>query len=149
MNQYHLAQINIARAQAPMDSQLMEGFVDRLEEINAMADSSPGFIWRLQSEDGDATAIRAFDDPMMLINISVWDNIESLKHFVYKSLHVELIRDRDAWFNKIVDMHMALWWISAGHIPSIDEGKEKLVLLRANGPGKVAFTFVRSFQPDE
>ena len=147
MNQCHLAQINIARAQATMDSQLMKGFVDRLEEINALADCSPGFVWRLQSEDGDATSIRAFDDPMMIINISVWENIESLRHFVYKSLHVELIRDRDAWFEKFVEMHMALWWIPAGHIPSIEEGKEKLELLRTSGPGKAAFTFARSFAP--
>lgn len=148
MNQHHLAQINIAHAQASMDSQLMKGFVDRLEDINSLADNSPGFVWRLQSDDGDATAIRVFDDPMMLINMSVWENMESLRHFVYKSLHVELISDRDAWFDKIVEMHMTLWWIPAGHIPSIEEGKEKLELLRANGPGKAAFTFARSFEPE-
>ncbi len=81
-----------------MDSETMKGFVDRLDEINNLADNSPGFIWRLQTEEGDATSIKAFDDPSLIVNMSVWENIETLKKFVYKSLHVELIRDRDAWY---------------------------------------------------
>ena len=108
MNHYHLAQINIAQSKEPMDSRIMKGFVDRLDEINYLADQSPGFVWRLQTEEGDATAIQAFDNPLLIVNMSVWENIESLKKFVYKSLHVELIRDRDAWFNKISEMHQAL-----------------------------------------
>jgi hypothetical protein len=84
LSQYHLAQINIANAKASMESPVMSGFVKRLDEINALADSSPGFVWRLQTEDGDSTSIQAFDDPSLLINMSVWDNIESLKLFVYK-----------------------------------------------------------------
>lgn len=140
---YQLAQINIARARESMESDLMKGFVDRLDEINSLADGSPGFIWRLQSEDGDATSIQAFDDPLMIINISVWENVRSLKEFVYKSTHVELIQDRDAWFNKMLKVHQALWWIPSGHIPSIEEGKEKLDHLQKNGPSEIAFTFAK------
>ena len=130
MNETHLAQINVARAQAAMDTDLMSGFANRLDEINALADDASGFVWRLQTEDGDATSLQVFDDPLLLINMSVWTNVDALKHFVYKSLHVDLIRDRDAWFNKMLNAHQALWWIPAGHRPSIQEGKDKLLHLQ-------------------
>jgi hypothetical protein len=143
-----LAQINIAQAQDAMDSETMQGFVDRLDEINSIADNAPGFIWRLQSEEGDATAIRAFDNPLLLINMSVWEHIESLKTFVYKTFHVELIQDRDAWFGKMLQAHQALWWVPAGHIPTIEEGKQKLDSLQRHGPGKTAFTFAKPQEPD-
>lgn len=96
MAKYQLAQINIAKARDAMDSETMQGFVDRLDEINALADKSTGFVWRLQTEDGDATSIQAFEDPTLIVNMSVWENIDSLRNFVYKSIHVELVRDRDA-----------------------------------------------------
>ncbi len=145
MHNYHLAQINIAQARDSMESETMRGFVERLDEINALADRSPGFVWRLQAEEGDATSIRVFDDPMLIVNMSVWEDIESLKNYVYKSNHVELIRDRDAWFNKITRAHQALWWIPAGHIPSVQEGKEKLDLIHEHGPTENAFTFAKPF----
>ena len=148
MDGYHLAQINIAQARAEMDTEEMSGFVARLEEINALADMSPGFIWRLQSEGGDATAIRVFDDPLLLVNMSVWRDIDSLKNYVYRSAHVDLIRDRDAWFHKIPIAHQALWWIPAGHIPSVEEGKEKLDHLETHGPSATAFTFAKPFPLD-
>ncbi len=148
MAEFHLAQINIAQAQDAMESKTMQGFVDRLDEINALADSARGFIWRLQDEQGDATSIRAFDDPELLVNMSVWKDLGSLKNYVYKSLHVELIRDRDAWFNKMLKAHQALWWIPAGHIPSIEEGKEKLDYLQKHGVSKTAFTFSKPFDCD-
>jgi len=143
---YQIAQINIAQAQDSMDSETMKGFVERLDEINALADKSEGFVWRLETEEGDATAIQAFDDPLMIVNMSVWEDIESLKNYVYKSMHVELIRDRDAWFNKITKIHQALWWIPKDHIPSVEEGKEKLNHLQQHGPGEGAFTFAKGFQ---
>lgn len=149
MTQYHIAQINIAQAKAPMDSETMKGFVDRLDEINALADKSPGFIWRLQTEAGDATAIQSFDNPLLIVNMSVWESLEALKNYVYKSDHVELIRDRSAWFNKMIDMHQALWWIPADHIPSVDEGKEKLDYLQKHGLSKTAFTFAKPFPGDD
>lgn len=145
MNHYHIAQINIAKAKAPMESEVMKGFVDRLDEINGLADMSPGFVWRLQTEDGDATSIQAFDDPMLIVNMSVWENIESLRQFVYKSTHVELIRDREAWFNKIASVHQALWWVAVGHVPDVNEGKEKLQILDSRGPCEESFTFAKNF----
>ena len=148
MDQYHLAQINIAHAKNKMDTDSMKGFVERLDEINALADKSEGFIWRLQGEEGNATTIKAFDDPLLLVNMSVWKNIESLKNYVYKSVHVELIRDRDAWFNKMINAHQALWWIQVGHIPSVAEGKKKLDYLHKHGISKTAFTFSKSFEHD-
>lgn len=147
---YQLAQINIARAVAEMDSEEMSGFVARLDEINGLADQAPGFVWRLQSEEGDATAIREFDDPLILVNMSVWQNVESLKDFVYKSMHVELIRDRDAWFSKMTSAHQALWWVPEGHQPTIEEGKAKLELLDQQGPSTQVFTFAKAFPaPDK
>lgn len=146
---FYLAQINIAQAKAEMESDTMHGFVSRLDEINAIADNAPGFVWRLQSEEGDATSIRVFDDPLLLVNMSVWENIESLRDFVYKSLHVELIRDREAWFDKIDSMHQVLWWVPAGHIPSTQEAQEKLATICTNGPSQAAFTFGKPFQKPE
>lgn len=143
---YHLAQLNIAKAQAEMDSELMSGFVSRLDEINALADLSAGFVWRLQSAEGDATSIRVFEDPLLLVNMSVWEDIESLKKYVYRSAHVELIQDRDAWFHKTQSAHQVLWWIPQGHTPSLEEGKERLEHLNLNGPTSKAFTFAKPFK---
>ena len=149
MKKYELAQINIANSRAERDSPIMKDFMDRLDEINALADTSPGFVWRLQTEEGDATSIQAFDDPLLLVNISVWEDIESLKVFVYKSNHVELIQDRDAWFKKTADAHQALWWIPRGHIPPVAEAKERLLHLQAHGPSEHAFTFAQPFEHRE
>jgi len=145
LSAYHLAQVNVAQAKADMDSDLMQGFVSRLDEINALAESAEGFIWRLKEDSGSATAIRVSDDPLLLINMSVWVNLESLKHYVYKSLHVELIKDRDAWFNKMGESHQALWWIPAGHIPSTVEAQKKLEYIRKRGSSAEAFTFAKPF----
>jgi hypothetical protein len=147
LKNHHLAQINIANSRGSPDNKIMKGFIDRLDEINGLADGSPGFIWRLQTEEGDATSIQAFDDPLLLVNVSVWEDIESLKNFVYKSIHVELIQDRDAWFNKMQESHQALWWVPEGHIPSVEEAKAKLEYLQDNGPSEIAFTFAKSFDP--
>ena len=145
MASFHIAQVNVAQAKADMESELMRGFVSRLDEINALADRADGFIWRLQEDSGSATAIRVFDDPLLLINMSVWANLEALKHYVYKSLHVELIKDREAWFNKMGESHQALWWISAGHIPSPEEARKKLEYIRKNGSSAEAFTFAKPY----
>ena len=142
---YQLAQINIAQAQDSLESTTMQGFVARLDEINTLADRSEGFVWRLQGEDGDYTSVQAYDDPRILVNMSVWRDIDTLKQFVYKSVHVELIRDRDAWFHKMPEMHQALWWVPEGHLPSVAEGKQKLEMLQAKGPSQAAFSFARSF----
>lgn len=146
MNIYHLAQINIARAKAPLDSPVMKGFVDRLDEINSLAESSSGFIWRLQTDEGDATAIQAFDDPKVIVNMSVWESINQLKAFVYKSIHTELLQQKNEWFDKSRTPHQVLWWIPAGHIPTVEEGKTKLELLVKNGSTEQAFTFAKPHQ---
>jgi hypothetical protein len=148
MIDFHLAQINIAQARDSMESETMSGFVNRLSEINALADASPGFVWRLQTEEGDATSIQAFDDPMLIVNMSVWEDIDSLKNFVYKSMHIELLRGSAAWFKKIKNVHQALWRVPVGHIPSLQEGKERLALLEKVGPCQEVFTFAKPIKPN-
>lgn len=144
MADFHLAQVNIGRILAPMDSPTMAGFAARLDEINALADADPGFVWRLQTEEGNATAIRPYDDDMLLINLSVWKSIEALHTFTYKSTHAELLRDRKQWFSKM-EIYLGLWWIPAGHIPTTTEAKEKLDYLAEHGPTAQAFTFTKRF----
>ncbi len=145
MTHYHLAQINIAKALADLDSPHMAGFRSRLNEINMLADNAKGFVWRLQSDAGDATSIHVFEDPRIYINLSVWETPEDLKNFVYRSLHVELIRDREALFSRLPQQHQAAWWVPAGHRPSAEEGRDRLLTLRARGPSAVAFTLARPF----
>jgi hypothetical protein len=149
MNKYHLAQVNIGRIKAPLDSATMAGFVSRLEEINALADRSPGFVWRLQTNEGNATYLRPYDDDQILLNMSVWESVEALRQYVFKSAHAELLRQRHAWFEKFSGVYAALWWVPAGHIPGIDEAKKRIAYLEKYGPSQFAFTFKQVFQPDE
>jgi heme-degrading monooxygenase HmoA len=144
MQQFHLAQINIATAKAAMDSVIMKGFIDRLDEINQLADKSPGFIWRLKSEEGTAT-ITGFEDPSIIVNMSVWEDLDSLKNYVYKSVHLQLLKEKNTWFNKMSDAHQVLWWVPSSHIPSISEGEEKLKYIREHGVTDVAFNFAKNF----
>ena len=149
MSNYHIAQINIARMVAPLDSPVMAGFVSRLEEINALADNAPGFVWRLQTPEGDATYLRPFDDDQIIVNMSVWESVEHFKEDVYKSAHAELLRQRHDWFQQHVkDVYFAMWWVPAGHIPGIDEAKKRLKHLEEHGPSQFAFT-VRTIQPPD
>ena len=149
MDTLHIAQVNIARMKAPLEDPVMAGFVARLEEINALADRSPGFVWRLQTSEGDATYLRPYDDDRILFNLSVWKSIEQLKQYVYYSAHVEVLRQRQAWFNKFSGMYLALWWVPAGHIPGVDEAKKRLAHLEEHGPTAFAFTFKKAFPPDD
>jgi hypothetical protein len=146
--QAHLAQVNIGRMRAPLEDPLMAGFVGRLDEINALADRSPGFVWRLQTGEGNATYLRPYDDDRILFNMSVWATLEDLKAYVYKSLHVELIRNRKEWFERFDAPYAALWWVPVGHVPSVDEAKKRLDHLTAHGPTPFAFTFQALFPPD-
>jgi hypothetical protein len=146
-NQYELAQINIAQGLGEIDDPVMQGFADRLDEINALADQAPGFVWRLQTEDGDATSLRAYDDSRMLVNMSVWQDVASLKTFVYRTMHVELLKDRKEWFTKLTKPHFCMWWIPQGHIPTVDEAKAILDILGSMGPTTEAFTFAKAFPP--
>ncbi len=146
---FQLAQINIANAKADKTSSIMSGFVDRFDEIHELADNSPGFVWRLETEDGDDGSLSVFNDPLLLINITVWEDIDSLRNFVYKSIHKELIRNRGDWFDNMPEMHQALWWVPKGHIPSLQEAKQKLDLIRLDGPTANAFTFAKKFTAPE
>jgi len=148
MPHVHLAQINIGRMNAPLDDPVMAGFVSRLDEINALAERSPGFVWRLQTNEGNATALRPYDDERIIINMSVWESIEHLRAYVYGTAHAELLGQRRDWFEKFDRTFLALWWIPAGHIPSIDEAKARLASLDASGPTPFAFTFKTTFPPE-
>lgn len=149
MGTYHLAQMNIARMLAPLDSPVMADFVGQLDAINALAESSPGFVWRLQTEDGDATAIRPYDDDRVIVNMSVWESPEALHAYVYQSGHVEVMRRRREWFSRMADAMLVLWWIPAGHRPTVPEAVARLDLLRERGPTAEAFTFRTPFpSPD-
>jgi hypothetical protein len=145
MSNYHLAQINIARMLAPIDDPLMQDFVAQLPPINQLAEQSPGYVWRLQSDGGDATSIKVYDDEMIIINLTVWESVESLRQFVYKSAHFGVLRDRKKWFEIFKGSYYALWWIPSGHLPSVDEGKERLEYLREHGDSEYAFSFKREF----
>jgi len=137
----HVAQINISRMRAQLEDEVMHGFAGRLDEINALADSSPGFVWRLQTDDGDATALRVFDDPLTLINLSVWSDIQSLRDFVFRSKHRELLLGREQWFLPMDGPRLALWWVEPNHHPDVDEAKTRLDQLANEGSSREVFTF--------
>jgi Domain of unknown function (DUF3291) len=150
MTNYHLAQVNIGRVKAPIEDPLMAGFVARLDEINAIAEHSPGFVWRLQTSQGNATYFRPYpNDDRILINMSVWETVEALRHYVYKTAHAQLLRQRESWFEKFAGVYMALWWVPAGHRPGTDEATKRLAHLEKHGPTQFAFTFKQLFEPDE
>ncbi|MDH3301803.1 MAG: DUF3291 domain-containing protein [Acidimicrobiia bacterium] len=145
---FHLAQFNVARAKGPTDGPVMTEFMANLDRINAVADASPGFVWRLQTEDGTATSIRAFDDPDMLLNLSVWEDFESLHHYVYKTDHVDYVRRRSEWFEPVEGLPVTvMWWVPAGSVPTVEESIERLHHLADKGPTAQAFSFRRRFAP--
>ncbi|MFD1218251.1 DUF3291 domain-containing protein [Microbulbifer celer] len=148
MSKFHLAQLNIAKLIAPIDSPQLKDFVDNLDRINALADESPGFVWRLQTEEGDATSIDFFGADQ-IANMSVWQSFESLHDYVYHSAHIEVLRRKKEWFHNMAESHMVLWWVPAGHVPSVEEAADKLALLRASGPTSEAFTFKKAFPAPE
>jgi hypothetical protein len=149
MSAYELAQLNIGIIRGPMDSPVMAEFAANLARINALADSSPGFVWRLQTEAGDATAIRPFENESMLLNMSVWRDADSLRRFVYRSAHADILKRRREWFEPIREAILVLWWVPLGHRPSIEEAMERLTLLRARGASPEAFTFRQTFPPPD
>ena len=146
MTRFHLAQVNIGRFVAPIDDPVMEGFRSQLDPVNALADGTPGFVWRLQTEEGNATAIRPVDyDDRMAINMSVWESLEALQKYVYQTAHVVPLRDRKRWFEPIEGPILALWWVPAGHLPTVAEAMERLAHLKRYGPTAHAFTFRTPF----
>jgi hypothetical protein len=147
---FELAQVNIARLLAPRDSPQLEDFFAALDGVNALADSAPGFVWRLQTEEGNATAITAFewdrgDSDGVLVNMSVWRSIEDLANFVYGESHRGVLRRRRSWFQTVVEATICLWWVPEGQRPTTGEAEERLKRLRAVGPSPEAFSFRHSF----
>ena len=147
VSRYHLAQLNIATARGAPGSPVMAEFMAALDRINALAESSPGYVWRLQTDDGNATAFRAFDDERTLLNLTVWETVGSFADFVYHSGHVEVMRRRAEWFKRMSEAYLVLWWVLAGHHPTVAEAEERLRHLRAQGPTCHAFTIRCSFPP--
>lgn len=145
MSNYHLAQINIARMLAPIDDPVMVDFVANLVPINTLAEQSPGFVWRLQTDSGDATSIKVYDDDMIIVNLTVWNSPDDLRAFAYQSHHDSFLRDRKRWFEKFDGPYFAMWWVPAGYIPSIEEAKERLEHLRKHGDSDYAFSFKKVF----
>jgi len=143
--EFHLAQINIGRLVAPLEDPRIAGFLAQLDGINALAERSPGFVWRLQSDSGNATDIAYNDDPFVIVNMSAWESIEALRDFIYRTPHVEVLKERLQWFEKPVKPHYCLWWVPAGHIPSVAEGRERLTHYQERGPTPYSFWFSQPF----
>lgn len=144
---YQLAQVNIARMLAPLDDPLMAYFVAKLDEINALADNSSGFVWRLQANEGNATSVRAYEDERILFNMSVWTSLETYSEYVYRSAHREVMKMRRQWFERFDGLYTAIWWVPQGHIPTVEEAKERLEHLRTYGASAFAFTLKKPFSP--
>ena len=142
VTRYHLAQLNVGTARGATDSPMMAGFMAGVEPVNALADAAPGFVWRLQDGDGPgATALRPCG-PDLMVNMSVWETLAALRDFVYRNgPHLDYMRRRREWFHRLSEQHFVLWWVPAGHIPTLDEALSRLELLRRNGPSPLAFTF--------
>lgn len=148
MSNYHIAELNIATLDAPIDSPQLKDFVANLDRINALAESSPGFEWRLKGDGNDATSLRPLGDDVV-VNLSVWRTVDSLRNYVYKTAHVEIMKRRREWFTRMKDAYLALWWVPAGHAPTVAEAVARLAHLREHGPTAEAFTFGEAFSaPD-
>jgi hypothetical protein len=145
---YHLAQLNIEKIKYSIDSDNMSGFVDNLDRINALAERSPGFVWRLQTDEGDATGIDYFGSDV-LVNMSVWTDVASLHQYVYKTVHADMMSQRKIWFDRIAEAYSVLWWVADDRFPTLNESAEKLELLKSLGSTRDAFTIKRHYpQPD-
>jgi hypothetical protein len=148
MSRYQLAQLNVATLKAPLDSPQLQDFVGNLDRINALAEQSPGFVWRLKGDGNDATSLRPLGDNV-LVNMSVWRDVDALRDYVYKTAHVEIMRRKREWFDRPTGSPFALWWVPEGHEPTVAEAVARLQHLRKHGPSAEAFTFGEAFDaPD-
>ena len=146
---YHLAELNVARIKYPLEHPLMREFTDFLEPVNQFAEKSPGFIWRLKDDLGRSSSYveSPYSDKMVLVNLSLWKDPESLKHFTYNTAHSYFLKNKVRWFDKMYGHHMVLWWEIAGDIPTIDKGLDKLNYLNKHGPSPAAFDFKKIYDP--
>jgi len=147
MTDWHIAQMNVATALYDMHDGRIRQFVDRLDAVNALAEGSPGFVWRLQSDAGSAIDIQTTENPRFIINMSVWSDVESLFDFAYKSSHRLVMAKRREWFQRPEGDYQVLWWVRAGHHPTAEEGLSRLDHLNRNGPSATAFTFKAKYPP--
>jgi hypothetical protein len=147
MSKYHLAQLNIARLLAPIDSPAIADFVANITPINELAEQAQGFVWRLKDENDNATAINIFGDDLLIVNMSVWESVQALRDFAFKTAHSEVIKRRAEWFEKHQTAYLVLWWVPAGHQPSTDEAKQRLEHLKQHGDSTYAFTFRHLQEP--
>jgi len=150
--EFALAQVNIGRLRGPLDSPQLASFMAALDPVNAVADVAPGFVWRLQTEEGNATAVRAFEwdqagSAGVIMNMSVWDSVEALAAFVYSEQHRQVLRRRREWFEQMEEAFLALWWVPRGHIPTTGEAEDRIRHLRVHGPTPHAFTLRMHFPP--
>jgi hypothetical protein len=139
MTASHLAQLNIGRLRYPTDDPRVADFMTNLDRVNALAEHTKGFVWRLKDDSGNATNIRPYDDPLMIVNLSVWESVEALERFVWQTIHKHFYGRRPEWFDKMEKPHIVMWWVSAGQRPTVDEAKERLEYLTAHGPSDHAF----------
>jgi hypothetical protein len=146
--QFHLAQFNMARLLAPLDSPQLAEFVGALARINELADDHPGFVWRLQGDGGDATSLRPFGEDV-IVNMSLWESADALFDFVYRTGHALVMAKRRQWFAKPNEAYTVLWWVKAGHIPTVEDARTRLGILKRKGPSPAAFTFKTRFPPPE
>ncbi|MFR9789080.1 DUF3291 domain-containing protein [Streptomyces sp. MB22_4] len=146
---YELAQVNIARLKHPLDSAELKDFVDGLDPVNAVADASDGFVWRLEGDSGNATDVPVLGDEWMIVNMSVWRDQDALTAFMYRGQHRELLARRREFFERLDEAVTALWWVPAGHRPTVAEAEDRLLHLRAHGPTPYAFTLRAPFAPGD
>jgi hypothetical protein len=147
MSTHHLAQLNIGRLIAPIDAPEIAEFAGALDEINALAESSPGFVWRLKDEaTNNATSLAFTEDPLLIPNLSVWASVDELSDFVYRTAHTPFLRRRREWFERM-EVVFVLWWIPIGSVPTVSEGLDRLEDMRTYGPSPSAFTFRQPFDP--
>ena len=146
---WQIAQLNIASALYPLDDPRMSGFVGQTDDVNALAERSPGFVWRHESDSDDDEEAAVAEDPSLIVNLSVWDSIESLHDFAYRSAHKLALSDRQQWFRRIDGAYQVLWWVPAGYQPDLQEAMNKLKLLDSQGPSPDAFTFKSRFPPPD
>ena len=149
MTEWQLAQLNVGQLRAPVEHPDSAGFADNLDPVNATAEAADGFVWRLQDESGNATGFERNGDPLRILNLSVWNSIETLRAFTFGAGHVEFMRRRLEWFHPRDDAHLVLWWVPAGHEPSIEEAEDRLAQLQALGPTPAGFTFGHPFPPED
>ena len=144
---HHLAQINIAKLIAPLEDPLIKEFRESIDFVNQVGSESPGFLWIYKADDGSSSSYEEnlYEDPLIVVNYTLWENYESLHHFVFNTVHSYFLKNRKRWFSKLEQPHVAMWWVPAGTIPTIEDAKEKLAQLEKNGPGPEVFTMRKRY----